>query len=168
MVEKRRRATAASLTLRHFYWWWGEKGEEIKLNTVWHRLDQTQSSLLLIPPPVTLPGADRNRSTCREAGAPTRRKRGSAAGAEGRSLNVARRTAKTGPGLRISAAPSNLFACSQAGRHRCARVCEHEIGPRIKPPPPPPPPPSWILRLSSSDNCGRAAVHIVQMLHYHL
>lgn len=138
------------------------------MNTVWHRLDQTQSSLLLIQTSIShhVTGSGSKQTHVQGSGSADTPERGSAAGGEGRSLTAVCRTAKSGPGLRISAPPSNLFACSQAGCHRYARVCEHEIGPRIKPRPPPPPP--WILRLSPSVNCARAAVNIVQILHYHL
>lgn len=142
--------------------------EGIKLNTVWHRLDQTQSSLLLIQTSIShhVTGSGSKQKHVQGSGSADTSECGSAAGAEGRSLNGACRTAKSGPRLGISAPPSNLFACSQAGRHRYTCVCEHEIGPRIKPRPPPPP--SWILRLFSSVNCTCATVNIVQILHYHL
>lgn len=137
------------------------------MNTVWHRLDQTQSSLFIIQTSIShhVTGSGSKPKHVQGSGRADMSECGSAAGGEGRSLNAARRTAKTGLGLRISAPPSNLFACSQAGRHLYAGVCEHEIGPRIKPRPPPP---SWILRLFSSVNCARATVNIVQILHYHL
>lgn len=86
-------------------------------------------------------------------------------GSRSRKAEPQHSTAISGPGLRISAPPSNLFACSQAGRRQYAHVCEHEIGPRIKLRPPPPP---WNLRLSSAIKCAHAAVNIVQILHYHL
>lgn len=77
---------------------WGGKQEEIKLNTVWHRLDQTQSSLLIIQTSISrhVTGSGSKPKHVQGSGSADTSECGSAAGAEGRSLNAARRTAKSG------------------------------------------------------------------------
>lgn len=137
------------------------------MNTVWHRLHQTQSSLFLIQTSISCHvtgSGSKTRNTCMEANALTPPNEAQLRDKRGGAWELHAGWLKVCPGLRISEPRSNLFACSQAGHHQYIHVCEHEIGLRIKAKPPLP----RNLRLFSSINRTRAAVNIVHILHYHL